>query len=106
MDPGEFDKRISLIRLDQTGRDGAGAPISQRVQVARPWAKVSYPGGKEFLAGDGADTQQRVVFRIYAREVDVSMLIHFAGRDHDIQDIRPFDDITEIHAVAQAPGAQ
>ncbi|MNR97633.1 Phage head-tail joining protein [compost metagenome] len=106
MDPGEFDKRISLIRLDQTGRDGAGAPISQRVQVARPWAKVSYPGGKEFLAGDGTDTQQRVVFRIYAREVDVSMLIHFAGRDHDIQDVRPFDDVTEIHTVAQAPGAK
>lgn len=105
MDPGEFDKRIALIRLNKTGRDAAGAPVEQRVEVARPWAKVTYPGGKEFLASDGADTQRRVVFRIYARAVDVSMIVHHSGQDHDIQDIRPFDDVTEIHAVAKQPGA-
>lgn len=106
MDPGEFDKRIVLVRLDRTGRDAAGAPVEQRVEVARLWAKVTYPGGKEFLANDGTDTQRRAVFRFYSRPVDVLMKIEIGGQQYDIQDIRPFDDVTEIHAVAKQPGAQ
>lgn len=106
MDPGEFDKRIALIRFEDTGRDGAGAPVEQPVVFARPWAKVTYPGGKEFLANDGTDTQRRAVFRFYARPVDVSMKIEIGGLQYDIQDVRPFDDIVEVHAVTKTPGAQ
>lgn len=104
MDPGEFDKLIALVRLDQSGRDRAGAPITTRGLVAKVWAKVTYPGGREFLAGDGEVTSRRVVFRIYARaDIDTDLVIAFKGVDHDIQDLRPFDDVTEIHTVSRAP---
>jgi len=104
MDPGELDKKIALVRLVEGGRDGAGAPVTTRDVIARPWAKVVYPGGREFLEGDGEVTTRRVVFRIYARrDIDTDLIIEFRGVDHDIQDIRPFDDVTEIHAVSKAP---
>lgn len=103
MDPGELDTRIQLIRLDKTGRDAAGAPTTARVEVARPWAKVTYPGGREFLAADGQATERRVVIRIYARsDIDTDMIVVAKGQDYEIKDIRPFDDVTEIHAVGFA----
>mgnify|MGYP001072600960 CR=1 FL=1 len=102
MDPGEFDKRIEIVRPVQTGRDAAGAPIVGHAIVAQPWAKVSYPGGKEFLANSGTDAIRRAVFRVYPRDVDVAMKIRFAGVEWDIQDIRPLDDVVELHAVAPA----
>lgn len=106
MDPGELNKRIRLIRAVRTGRDGAGAPIVEPVELATVWAKVTYPGGREFLANEGEQTERRVVFRVYARaDIDTSTVIEFGGASHDIQDIRPFDDITEIHAVVKAPVA-
>jgi head-tail adaptor len=106
VDPGEFDKRVSLIRLDHTGRDAAGAPQTQRVQFARPWAKVVYPGGREFLAGDGEVTERRVVFRFYRQAgVDLETIVVHGGVDHDVQDIRPFDDVMELHTVSKAAPA-
>lgn len=105
MDPGEFDKRIRIVRLDVTGRDGAGAPVTSRVEVARPWAKATYPGGREFLAGSGEQTERKVVFRIYRLDgVDTDSVIEHDGSDHDVKDIRPFDDVLELHTVARAPG--
>ncbi|MGV3580000.1 phage head closure protein [Brevundimonas sp.] len=105
MDPGEFDTRIQLIRLDETGRDAAGAPTVTRVEVARPWAKLTYPGGREFLSGEGEVTERKVVIRLYARaDVDTDTVVVAKGQDHDIKDIRPFDDVMELHAVARAPG--
>lgn len=104
MDPGQLNRRVELVRLAQSGRDGAGAPINARQVFARPWAKVIYPGGREFLAGDGEVTERRVVFRIYARgDVDVGVVVVFNAVDHDIQDIRPFDDVMELHTVSKAP---
>lgn len=104
MDPGEFDTRVQLIRLDETGRDAAGAPVTQRVEIARPWAKLTYPGGREFLAADGETTERKVVIRLYARtDIDTDVIVVAKGQDHDIQDIRPFDDVLELHTVARAP---
>lgn len=106
MDPGEFNKRVQIVKLVSNGRDAAGAPQVQRQEVARPWAKVAYPGGREFLAGDGEVTERRVVFRLYPLAgVDVGLLVVFKGVDHDIQDIRPFDDVIELHTVSKAPVA-
>lgn len=107
MDPGEFDKRVALVRLVEGGRDGAGAPVTQRQLIANVWAKVQYAGGREFLSGDGEVTSRRVVFRVYARDdIDTETVIAFKGQDHDVQDIRPFDDVTEIHTVVKAPPPQ
>ncbi|QBX37224.1 head-tail adaptor protein [Brevundimonas sp. S30B] len=107
MDPGEFNKLIDLVRPTGTGRDAAGAPVQTSQLVARVWAKVAFPGGKEFLANSGTDTSRRGVFRIYPRPVDLSMKIMFDGSDWDIQDVRPFDDVVELHAVTQqVPGPQ
>lgn len=106
MDPGEFDTRIQLVRLGKTGRDAAGAPVVGRVEIARPWAKLTYPGGREFLAADGEQTERKVVVRIYAGpDVAVDDIAVIKGRDHDIKDIRPFDDVIELHAVVTAPKA-
>ncbi len=106
MDPGEFDTRIQLIRLGKTGRDAAGAPVVTRIEIARPWAKLTYPGGREFLAADGQQTERKVVIRLYARsDIDTDTVVVVKGQDHDIQDIRPFDDVMELHTVAVAPVA-
>lgn len=102
MDPGEFNVRVSLIQDVQMGRDAAGAPIIERREVARPWAKVTYPGGREFLSNDGQTTEKKAVIRIYARKgVDTDTTIVAAGVTWDIKDVRPFDDVLEIHAVGQ-----
>lgn len=104
MDPGELDKRISLMRMVETGRDGVGAPIVSLVEFASVWAKVIYPGGREFLASDGQTTERKVVFRIWARsDIDTDTVITLGSDDHDVQDIRPFDDVTELHTVTRAP---
>jgi head-tail adaptor len=106
MDPGEFDKRVAVVRDVKTGRDAAGAPTTARQEIARPWAKVIYPGGREFLAGDGEATERRVVFRMYPLAgVDVGTVVVFKDVDHDVQDIRPFDDVIELHTVSKAPVA-
>lgn len=106
MDPGEFDKKVYLVRAVAQGRDGAGAPVTHPAQVAQVWAKVIYPGGREFLANDGRQTERRVVFRIYARQdIDTGTVVQFGGVDHDVQDVRPFDDVTELHTIARPPEA-
>lgn len=102
MDPGEFNTRVSLWRDVQVGRDAAGAPIMERHEVARLWAKLTYPGGREFLQSDGVTTERKVVVRMYARrDIDTNTTIVAAGTTWDIKDVRPFDDVVEIHAVGQ-----
>lgn len=102
MDPGEFNTRVSLIQDVQMGRDAAGAPIMERREVARPWAKLTYPGGREFLSNGGQTTERKVVIRIYARKgVDTDTTIVADGATWDVKDVRPFDDVIEIHAVSQ-----
>ncbi len=104
MDPGELDKRVSLMRMVETGRDGAGAPIVAPIEFASVWAKVVYPGGREFLASDGQTTERKVVFRIWARrDIDTETVVALGCDHHDVQDIRPFDDVTELHTVTRAP---
>ena len=106
MDPGEFDRRVRIVKLVPGGRDAAGAPQTNRQEVARPWAKATYPGGREFLQGEGEVTVRKVVFRIYPLAgVDVGQVVEHDGMDHDIQDIRPFDDVLELHTVGKAPVA-
>jgi head-tail adaptor len=106
MDPGELDKRVRIVKLVPGGRDAAGAPQKGREQIARPWAKVIYPGGREFLQGDGEVRVRRVVFKLYPHAgVDVGQVVEFGGLDHDIQDIRVFDDAIELHTVSPAPTA-
>lgn len=106
MDPGEFDTPIRIVRPTKSGRDGAGEPITADQLIAEPWAKVTYPGGREFLAGHGEVTSQRVVFRIYRDDqVDTRAKVIANGNRHDIQDVRPFDDVMELHTVAKAPVA-
>lgn len=102
MDPGEFNTRVSLVMDVQLGRDAAGAPIIERREVARPWAKLTYPGGREFLSQDGVSTEKKAVIRMYARrDVDQKTTIVAAGHTWDVKDVRPFDDVIEVHAVAQ-----
>jgi len=102
VDPGDFNVRVSLIQDVQMGRDAAGAPIIERREVARPWAKLTYPGGREFLSNDGQTTEKKVVIRIYARQgIDTDTTIIAAGTTYDVKDVRPFDDVIEIHAVSQ-----
>ena len=102
MDPGEFNVRVSLIQDVQMGRDAAGAPIIERREVARPWAKLAFPGGREFLSNNGLTTEKKVVIRMYARrDVDTATTIVAAGTTYDVKDVRPFDDVIEVHAVGQ-----
>lgn len=104
MDPGEFDKRVALVRLNATGRDAMGAPQTTRETIANVWAKVRYPGGREFLESDGTVTARKVVFRLYARtDVTTETIVVLGGVDHDIQDIRPGDDVMELHTISKAP---
>lgn len=106
MDPGELDKKVSLVRQVPQGRDAVGAPITYPAEVTQVWAKVIYPGGREFLANDGRQTERRVVFRVWARsDLDTGTIIRFGDVDHDVQDVRPFDDVTEIHTIAHPPEA-
>lgn len=106
MDPGELDKRISIMVSTKIARDAAGAPVMGLTEIARPWAKVIQEGGREFLANDATRTEKRVVFRIWARsDFDASAVIRYKQVDHDIKDIRPFDDVTEIHTAVRGIAA-
>lgn len=102
MDPGEFNTRVDLIRDIEVGLDAVGAPIIERQVVARPWAKLTYPGGREFLSNDGVTTEKKAVIRMYARrDVDTDTTIVAAGTTYDVKDVRPFDDVIEIMAVGR-----
>ena len=105
MDPGEFDKRVTLARDVVTGRDGAGAPVTARTGFATVWAKATHASGREFLANSGEQTERKVVFRMYPRpDMDTSVVVVMGFAAHDVQDIRTFDDVVELHTVARAEG--
>lgn len=102
MDPGSLDKLISLRAKVETGRDAARAPIIALQEFAKVWSRVTYTGGKEFLAGDGETKVRKVVFKIYPRDdVSTDTVVVFGAVEHDVQDVVIWDDAVELHAVAK-----
>ncbi len=102
MDPGELDKRIEIAMPQPAGRDRAGAPITTPDMIARVWAKVIQQGGREFIAGEGEQTERRIIFRIWARsDFDSTAIVTYRGEAYEIRDIRAFDDVTEIHGATR-----
>jgi len=103
MDPGEFDKRITVTTKVRSGRDAVGAPVEHSAPELQPWAKVVQGSGREFLSGEGESSERRVVFRLYRDDrVTTDSVVRYGDIDHDIQDIRAFDDVMELHTVARA----
>lgn len=104
MDPGEFDTKVEIHGEIANGRDKAGAPIKTFGFISYAWAKVTYPGGREFFADDGENTERKVVFKLYRqRDFDRKSVIMLNEVAHDIRDIRPFSDTMELHTVARQP---
>lgn len=102
MDPGALDTPVELVGFIANGRDAMGTPVQSEDWPRIVWAKVVYPGGREFFGADGQQTEKKVIFRIWRIDgIDTSIVIRLNGVDHDIQDVRPFADIIELHTVAR-----
>ena len=95
VDPGDLNKRIEIIRK-MTGRsyDDQGHPITQEKVVRSCWAKVTSTSGTELIkAGwELADAKKRFLVRWTPVEINASMVVRYAGEDHDIVYVNPYSD--------------
>lgn len=105
MRAGKMDRRISLQRWTETGRDGLNQPQCGWVVIAEVWAQQRPSRGGERLAAQQVSGDKLIGFHIrYRNDISVKDRIVFEGNAYEIQDIREVGRrvVTEIDAVAEA----
>ena len=102
---GRLDTYIVILRKDAVTRNAfneaeksereEGAAMAERVQVS----------GREFLAADAIQAEERVVFRTHWRgDVTTADAVLCNGKRHNIREVRPLgrNRYMELHTVTVA----
>lgn len=102
---GRLDTYIEIVRDGIVGRDEFNAPIHGPVTIATAMAQRVQSSGREFLAADAIQNDQRVVFRLHwLPEITTKDRVLCAGQIHNIHEVRPLGRArhVELHTVARA----
>lgn len=102
-----MDRRLSIMRLSETGRDGLNQPITSWVRVARVWAQARPNRGAERFEAQQVTGSAVMTFHLrYRSDLTVLDRIAYDGRDWDIADVRELGRRvgSEIDCVARADG--
>ncbi|MBP1842006.1 SPP1 family predicted phage head-tail adaptor [Rhizobium petrolearium] len=89
MRAGKLDKRLTIVRFVETGRDGANQPIYGWSDVATLWAQARPVRGEErFQAQQLAGTEVMTFHIRYRADLTVKDRIRFKGKEWDITAVR------------------
>jgi len=106
MRAGKLDRRLTIRRLTETGRNNYNEPIVDWADVATVWAQQRPERGSERVAASQLAGTSVMTFHIrYRADVTVKDRLVYEGRKYEI--IAPPREIgrrvvTEIDAIARA----
>lgn len=105
MRAGRLDRRIEILRQQETGRNEVNEPIMGWVAIAEVWASARPNRGAERFEAQQLVGSAVMTFQIrYRGDVGIEDRIGFKGRTWDIHDVREIgrEVGTEIDATARA----
>jgi SPP1 family predicted phage head-tail adaptor len=105
MRAGKMDRRVSLQRWTETGRDPLNQPVYAWVEIAEVWAQQRPVRGGERMAAQQQSGDKMMGFHIrYRTDLSVKDRVVFEGVSYEIQDLRELGRrvVTEIDAVGVA----
>lgn len=109
MRAGKLDRRLTIRRFMETGRNAYNEPIVEWADVATVWAQQRPDRGSErFAAAQVAGTSVMTFHIRYRPDVSVQDRLLYEGREYEI--IAPprelgRREVTEIDAIARADDA-
>lgn len=94
INPGELNKRIQIIKKEETQNEN-GFPITVDKKIVRTCsAKYSNTSGTEIVkAGtEFSSVKMRFLVRYSSIQIDTDMFVRYAGKDYNIEYINPYGD--------------
>lgn len=97
IDPGELDKKIKIVRMDEADVDDDGFPIKKSKVIRTCYAKFTNQSGSEIakLGTEFSEAKARFLVRYSKKELATDMEIHYNGDRYDIKYINPYGDSRE-----------
>jgi SPP1 family predicted phage head-tail adaptor len=108
MRAGKLDRRLTIRRLTETGRNAYNEPILEWADVATVWAQQRPERGSERFAAAQVNGTSVMTFQIrYLAGLDVKDRLVYEGREYEI--VAPPREIgrrvgIEIDAIARQDG--
>ncbi len=108
VNPGELNKRIQIIRNEETQTDADGFPIQTEQVVRECYAKVSRVSGTEKVKAnaDIGEIVCRFLVRTSTVTIDRGMMVRYKDELYDIQYPNDYGDrgeYTEILTIKRGP---
>lgn len=103
---GRLDTYIQIVVDGVVGKTPLNEKIMGEVPVAFAMADRIQVSGREFLAGDAIQNDQRVVFRLHwIPDLTTKHRVLCDGRSYNIHEVRPLGRARhmELHTVSRAP---
>lgn len=97
VNPGELNKKISIVMYDNSSVNENGFPEQKEVIVRKCYAKVTNTSGSEILKANSefSDAKKRFLIRYTETEINTDMFVRYRGKDHDIKYVNPYRDNKE-----------
>ncbi|CAM1632654.1 phage head closure protein [Bartonella sp. M0177] len=87
MKAGKLTHVIRIVKIDQSGIDDFGNPITEKVPLATLRAEIVQQSTEEFIRAYGASDETIMIFRTrFINGVNNSCLIEFNGRTFNIKE--------------------
>lgn len=96
INPGELNKKIQIIKKEETQNEN-GFPVLADKVVRTCFAKYSNTSGTEILkAGtEFSSAKARFLVRYSLAEIDADMFVRYVGKDYNIEYVNPYGDSRE-----------
>lgn len=97
VNPGELNKRISIVLFEAKGFNSNGFPIKTEQIIRVCSAKVSNTSGSEIQKANSefSEAKKRFLVRYTDTEINTDMFVRYNGKDHDIVYVNPYGDSKE-----------
>lgn len=94
INPGEFNKKIKIIRKNTDARDADGYPMEQIETIRECWAKFTQQSGSEVIKNDSefSNAKTRFLIRHSSISIDTDMYVLYKERVYDIKYINTYGD--------------
>lgn len=92
INPGDFDKKISIIKFEIT-KDSDGFEEKSEIVILTTWAQVTNVSGTELLRSnsDFSEVKTRFLMRTPKVSLDKDMVIKFADNSYNIVYINDYN---------------
>ncbi len=97
INPGELNRKIQILRMEDAGTNENGFPMSEEVVVREPWAKITHKSGSELIAehSEFAVDKTRFLIRFSKTPIDTDCFVRYDGHDYDIVYINDYEEAHE-----------